>query len=145
MESIIDQTKGWAGHPSSKSPLPDSKIRLIVVPTSLSASEWNAVSSATNAAGKKQHFGTFDGKNAPDLIIMDSKIANTSPEILWCSSGFRAIDHCVETICNLSSHEEANALMEHGLRLLIKGLKEYKEGKDKGSTEELLAGISECQ
>jgi alcohol dehydrogenase class IV len=141
MESLVDQKSGW----TSASGLRDPNIKLIVVPTSLSASEWNAVSSATNAAGKKQHFGAFNGKSAPDLVIMDPEIASTSPQVLWCSSGLRAVDHCVETMCNTASHEEVNAIMEKALRLLLKGLKEYKEGKNMENREELLAGISESQ
>jgi len=72
MEQLIDQTKGHAEN------LKDPEVRLIVVPTSLSASEWNHNSSATNTqTHKKQHFSSKNA--APDLILLDPEVASTSP------------------------------------------------------------------
>lgn len=114
MEALVDQKTGHSGEEHGiKAP----KTKLIVVPTSLSAGEWNNVSSCSNLAGKKQHFGHPLG--APDLILMDPEIASTSPEKLWLSSGVRAIDHCVETMCNETCTPEAADLMESGLRCLF--------------------------
>ncbi|KUI55818.1 Alcohol dehydrogenase 4 [Cytospora mali] len=145
MEGLIDQEKGATPQDALKKP---ERVKLIVVPTSLSASEWNSVSSCTNYEGKKQHYGSWDF-GAPDLILLDPRVAATSPERLWLSSGMRAIDHCVEIMCNDRSWEddvkEVHVHTEKGLRCLLKGLKEYKEGKDKGDGSELLYGISECQ
>lgn len=91
MEHLVDQDKGKAEG------LKNPTIRLIVVPTSLSASEWNANSSATNPhTHKKQHFESEFA--APDLILLDPDVAATSPRKLWLSSGMRAVDHCVETV-----------------------------------------------
>ena len=95
------------------------QCRLILVPTSLSASEWNAVSSATNSHGKKQHFGSWDEGQA-DLILLDPDVASTSPEVLWLSSGVRCVDHFVETACNPLSgqkgYEEVQKHVTSGLR-----------------------------
>jgi len=139
MEAMIDQKKG-AGI------LEPAAIKVILVPTSLSASEWNSTGSCTNSTGKKQHFGVgnhLDG--APDLILLDPELASTAPETLWLSSGVRCIDHCVETMCSLHGcSPEASKDAEEGLADMIKGLKEYKEGKDH-DRKELLRGISECQ
>ncbi|KAF2204135.1 maleylacetate reductase [Delitschia confertaspora ATCC 74209] len=137
MEKLVDQEKGVA------SGLKAPTVKLILVPTSLSASEWNQTSSATNAEKKKQHFGIQQG--AADLILLDPEVASTSPRKLWLSSGVRAVDHCVETICNPEAHEEVNKHMEEALKTLLKGLKEYKEGEDNQSRAELLEGVSECQ
>ena len=91
MEALVDQEKGKADG------LKDPAIKLIVVPTSLSASEWNANSSATNPqTHKKQHFESEHA--APNLILLDPGIAATSPRKLWLASGVRAIDHCIETV-----------------------------------------------
>ncbi|KAJ4355605.1 uncharacterized protein N0V89_003625 [Didymosphaeria variabile] len=138
MEGLVDQEKGNTLN------LKDPKVKLIVVPTSLSASEWNHTSSASNPkTRKKQH---FQNENAmPDLILLDPEVASTSPRKLWLSSGMRAVDHCVETICNKACTPEASQHMEKTLATLLKGLKEYKEGENNDNREELLAGISECQ
>lgn len=91
MEALVDQEKGRADG------LKDPSIRLIVVPTSLSASEWNSNSSATNPhTHKKQHFASEHA--APDVILLDPEVAVTSPRKLWLASGMRAVDHCVETV-----------------------------------------------
>jgi alcohol dehydrogenase class IV len=92
MEAMVDQDRGSAAG------LKDPNTRLILIPTSLSASEWNNNSSATNPqTQKKQHFASEHA--APDLILLDPEVASTSPRKLWLSSGMRAVDHCVETVC----------------------------------------------
>ena len=97
MEALVDQKKGRADG------LKDPTTKLILVPTSLSASEWNNNSSATNPqTHKKQHFASEHA--APDLILLDPEVASTSPRKLWLSSGMRAVDHCVETVCTPISH-----------------------------------------
>ena len=147
MEGLIDQERGIVNY-ESDGPMKPPKVKLIVVPTSLSASEWNSVSSCTNSKGKKQHFGLWD-RGQPNLIVLDPDVAATAPEILWLSSGMRAIDHCVETMCNPMLQEpqykEVSVHAEKGLRTMITGLREYKEGRNKGNNEELLDGISNCQ
>lgn len=154
MESLVDKDRGIADSRNG-SPLQPRQCKLLVVPTSLSASEWNAVSSATNSQGKKQHFGLWD-QGQPDLILLDPELASTSPEDLWLSSGVRCIDHCVELMCNpLSSekgYEGVNVHAEEGLKCMVAGLTEYKQAKGKGESgsqdedhDLLLKGISECQ
>jgi alcohol dehydrogenase class IV len=139
IEKLVDQEKGAAGKT-----LRDPQVKLILVPTSLSASEWNHSSSATNPnTRKKQHFGTDNA--TPDLILLDPEVASTSPRKLWLSSGMRAVDHCVETLTNPLCNEEAGNHMKEALAILLKGLKEYKEGESNRNREELLDGIAECQ
>lgn len=148
MEALVDKERGFAD--TAWKP---RQCKLILVPTSLSASEWNAVSSATNSQGKKQHFGNWDAGMA-DLVIMDPELAITSPEVLWLSSGVRCVDHCVETMCNPKAGEKGlegvNVHAMKGLECMITGLTDYKKAKDLNDTsaeakEALKKGISECQ
>ncbi|KAK4937667.1 hypothetical protein LTR10_021740 [Elasticomyces elasticus] len=152
MEALVDKHRGIADHKDGR-PLEPRKCRLITVPTSLSASEWNAISSAVNSQGKKQHYGHWD-QGQPDLILLDPELASTSPERLWLSSGVRCVDHCVEILCNPKSgekgYEGVQVHAEKGLRCMITGLTEYKHAKNKKEAsqednESLLKGISECQ
>jgi len=108
------------------------KTRLILIPCSLSVSEYNPVSSATNSSGEKQHFGTFGfDAGAPDLILLDPVVAATAPpDKLWLPSGVRAIDHCVETMWNSRVSDDNTQTSVDGLRALIRGLSEYKSGLD---------------
>lgn len=138
VEALVDQSKGAAV-------LKPATAKLIVVPTSLSASEWNGTASGTNPSGKKQHFGLGShDRGGPDLILMSPELASTAPEQLWLSSGVRCIDHCVETICNPDCTAEASKDAADGLAQMLKGLVAYHEGKD-GERAELLRGISDCQ
>ncbi|KLP10254.1 aldehyde-alcohol dehydrogenase [Fusarium fujikuroi] len=145
MENLLDQDKGVT--PQDKMKKADG-VKLILVPTSLSAGEWNHTASCTNSAGKKQHFSLQDG-GAPDLILMDPWVARTSPEKLWMSSGIRAVDHCVETLCNpeCKKYPDVQEWCEEALRDLAKGLVEYKEGLGRGKEgeDELVHGVSKCQ
>lgn len=138
MEALVDQEKGIADD------LKDPEVRLVLVPTSLSASEWNDASSATNpTTHKKQHFASANA--APDLILLDPEVASTSPRNLWLSSGMRAVDHCVETMLNIECKTDTFHHMEDALAILLTGLKDYKEGESQGDHAELVDGISQCQ
>ncbi|PWY74936.1 maleylacetate reductase [Aspergillus eucalypticola CBS 122712] len=139
MEALVDQVYGLAGPEGINAPT----TKLICVPTSLSAGEWNHYASGTNAQGKKQHFVHPEG--SPSLILMDPRIASTMPSHLWLASGVRAVDHFVETLCNPECHEEATEHIKKALPILIQGLKDYHTGQEKRDEEELLKGISECQ
>ncbi|GKU06123.1 propanediol dehydrogenase [Fusarium langsethiae] len=145
MEALLDQEKGVAPEDKMKKA---EGVKLILVPTSLSAGEWNHTASCTNSAGKKQHFSLKDG-GAPDLILMDPWIARTAPERLWLSSGIRAVDHCIETLSNpeCAKYPDVQEWCENALRDLSKGLVEYKEGINRGEEgeDELVHGISKCQ
>ncbi|PWY91504.1 Dehydroquinate synthase-like protein [Aspergillus sclerotioniger CBS 115572] len=139
MEALVDQAHGLAGPEGINAPT----TKLICVPTSLSAGEWNMFASATNSQGKKQHFVHRDG--SPTLILMDPRVASTMPPHLWLASGVRAVDHFVETLCNPQCHEEAAAHVKKGLPILVQGLKDYHTGQENHNEEALLKGISECQ
>ncbi|KAL4890662.1 hypothetical protein BDV59DRAFT_204142 [Aspergillus ambiguus] len=65
--------------------------------TDLSAGEWNSVACVTNPQGKKQHFAHIQG--ASSRIILDPRLAATTPAHLWLASGMRAVDHFVEGMC----------------------------------------------
>ncbi|XP_014555956.1 hypothetical protein COCVIDRAFT_100956 [Bipolaris victoriae FI3] len=138
MEALVDQEKGKADG------LKDPNVKLIVVPTSLSASEWNNNSSATNPQTlKKQHFASEHA--APDLILLEPEVAATSPRKLLLSSGIRAVDHCIETMLNELCTGEIFFHMENALQTLLRGLKAYKNGEAHNKYSELLEGIANCQ
>lgn len=146
MESLIDQTKGSTRPGVFNSP----KTKLILVPCSLSVSEYNPISSATNQDGKKQHFSKLDFvPGAADLILLDPAVASTAPpETLWLPSGARAVDHAVEGICCSLTVPEGVESSINGLRAIIRGLNDYKAGLDAktpATDESMLKAISACQ
>ncbi|KAJ4372665.1 hypothetical protein N0V86_008028 [Didymella sp. IMI 355093] len=138
MEALVNQENGTVDD------LKDPTTRLILVPTSLSASEWNNKSSATSpTTQKKQHFSSPNA--APDLILLDPEVASTSPRKLWLASGMRAVDHCVETMVNEQCECDAFYHMEDALTVLLKGLKDYRDGENNDDHDELVGGIYQCQ
>ncbi|EJT99153.1 Dehydroquinate synthase-like protein [Dacryopinax primogenitus] len=58
----------------------------------------------------------------PALVILDPELALMTPDKLWLSTGVRAVDHCVETLCSLTFNEKGDADASQGLRNLISGL-----------------------
>lgn len=144
--SLIDVKKGR----TKSGILKDPTARLILVPCTLSASEYNPVSSATAPRGKKEHFG--DGWDhiaaAADVVLLDPKVASTVPERIWLESGARAVDHCVESIVTKAISEEGRQIVLKALVDLIKGLKAYKACREADVTNdnvEFLEAISKCQ
>ena len=99
-------------------------IPLICIPTSLSGGEYQSLAGGTNPQGQKQ---AFYPKRDPDIVIQDPELTLTTPESVWLSTGIRAVDHCVETLCSLQSNQSGDDAAEEGLRALIPGLVKCKE------------------
>ncbi|KAF1832654.1 Dehydroquinate synthase-like protein [Decorospora gaudefroyi] len=139
MENLVDEEKRLATIHNKP------RVRMIAVPTGLSAGEWNNRSAATNPhTHKKQHFASEHG--APDLILCDPEVASTSPTKLWLSSGMRAIDHCIETMLSDACTQEVFHHMEDALAVLLSGLRDYNDSQTTTHDRtELVAGISTCQ
>ena len=107
-------------------------LKLICIPTSLSAGEYNPASgSLDRATGKKVPYYHTD--SMPDLIICDPYLATKTPEWVWMSTGVRSIDHAVETITNINVdlknpyYSDAIEASKEALVLLMEGLILSKE------------------
>ncbi|KAI1810180.1 putative Fe-containing alcohol dehydrogenase [Poronia punctata] len=105
-------------HPNTK----PSEIPVISIPTSLSGGEYSSGAGATNDVDGRKY--SFRGPNirGPELVILDPKIATTTPDSVWLSSGVKALDHCVETLCSLQSNDDADETARRGLVKLVPGL-----------------------
>jgi len=113
-------------------PLNPLSLKLICIPTSLSAGEYNPASgSLDRATGKKIPYYHTD--SMPDVIICDPYLATKTPEWVWMSTGVRSIDHAVETITNINIdindpyYKEAYDAAKEALWLLMEGLILSKE------------------
>jgi alcohol dehydrogenase class IV len=56
------------------------------------------------------------------VVILDPALTLHTPTWLWLSTGVRAIDHAVETICSRKPQPFTDATCIHALRLLSKSL-----------------------
>ena len=100
-------------------------VRQIAVPTTLSAGEFNARAGVTDTrVGLKQSFMHDD--MIPLSVILDAAVTVHTPEWLWLSTGVRAFDHAVETLCSIDANDYTDGAALQALRLLSRGLPAVK-------------------
>ena len=109
-------------------PLNSPSLKLICIPTSLSAGEYNPNSgSLDKQTGQKVRL--YHPNAAPDVIICDPFITAKTPQWVWLSTGIRSLDHAIETLASLDVKRTAavQESAERALGLLIPGLLKSKE------------------
>ncbi|KAI0190152.1 putative Fe-containing alcohol dehydrogenase [Xylaria flabelliformis] len=99
-----------------------SRIPVICIPTTLSGGEYSSTAGATNDADGRKYAFSGVAARPPRLVILDPELAMTTPRGVWLSTGVRALDHCVETLCSLQSNEGADASARRGLMRLVPAL-----------------------
>ena len=104
-------------------------IRQVAAPTTLSGAEFSDLSGCvdTNTQVKQLFSGSEIG---PAAVILDPAITVYTPEDLWLSTGVRALDHAVETICSTESMSITDAGALHAIRLLGESLQVNKAVPD---------------
>jgi alcohol dehydrogenase class IV len=111
----------WTASPNHNKDLNDPIIRVIAIPTSLSGGEYQSIAGGTNGLTHEKCLFSPPARN-PSLVILDPGLATTTPERIWLSSGVRAVDHCVETLCSLQSNPKGDRSAIKGLSILIPSL-----------------------
>ncbi|KAI0474151.1 putative Fe-containing alcohol dehydrogenase [Xylariaceae sp. FL0804] len=115
--------------PRRRADLRPAQVPVVCIPTSLSGGEYSAFAGATRDADGRKY--SFSGTTMPPpaLVILDPALAATTPARVWLSTGVKAVDHCVETLCSLRGGDgsatvdaEADADARSGLRRLVPGL-----------------------
>jgi maleylacetate reductase len=96
-------------------------IRMIAVPTTLSAAEFTPFAGVSDAARHVKE-GYAHPLLAPRAVILDPAMTLSTPAQLWFSTGLKAVDHAVEQLCNPVRTPYADALAEDGLKRLARGL-----------------------
>jgi maleylacetate reductase len=112
---------GRTERPPTKAPT----VRSIDVPTTLSAGEFTPFAGCTDTARHvKESFG--HPLMMPQVVILDPAVTAHTPEWLFLSTGIRAVDHAVETICSISPTPFSDGVSLHALRQLSAGLPAVK-------------------
>ncbi len=112
---------GTARRPSVEPP----GVRMIAIPTTLSAGEFSAGAGCTDTARHvKESFS--HPLMIPRTVILDPAASVPTPEWLFLSTGIRAVDHAVEDICSVNGQPISEGAAFHALRLLGKGLPAVK-------------------
>lgn len=64
------------------------------------------------------------------MVILDPELAESTPDSIWLSTGVRAVDHCVETLCAVvGTTSESDELAQKALGQLIPGLLRCKKNR----------------
>ncbi len=104
-------------------------LRQIVVPTTLSAAEFSNLGGCTDLARKVKDLYTGREIGA-QVAILDPRLTVHTPDWLWLSTGIRAVDHAVETICSRAPQPFTDATCLHALAMLDRSLRRNKERPD---------------
>jgi len=91
------------------------------VPTTLSGAEFSNLGGCTDPARKVKdlYTGRLIGGQ---VVILDPAATLYTPAGLWLSTGIRAVDHAVETVCSRKPQPFTDATCIHALRVLSKSL-----------------------
>ncbi|MEM1106304.1 MAG: iron-containing alcohol dehydrogenase [Pseudomonadota bacterium] len=110
--AVADQRNGWTLPP----------IRQIACPTTLSGAEYSDVAGLTDPDTRIKHMVMGRGIG-PAVVVLDPKMAAQTPVDLWTSTGLRAVDHAVETICSIAPTRYTSLLALGALEALPSALR----------------------
>ncbi|MBV8167581.1 MAG: iron-containing alcohol dehydrogenase, partial [Alphaproteobacteria bacterium] len=112
--------EGHAPPAESIKPAADA-VRMIAVPTTLSAAEFNAFAGISDPRhGIKESFG--HRLIVPRVIVLDPAATLATPMDLMLSTGLKAVDHAVERLCSQQAHPFVLGTASEAIRLLARAL-----------------------
>jgi len=106
-------------------------VRMIAIPTTLSAGEFSAGAGCTDTLRHVKESYSHP-LMIPRTVILDPDASVHTPEWLFLSTGIRAVDHAVEDICSVNGQPISEGSAYHALRLLGKGLPAVKADPEDG-------------
>jgi maleylacetate reductase len=115
------ETDGSSYQPEMAAPA----VRMVAVPTTLSAGEFNLTAGCTDTVRRSKQSYRHP-LLAPHAVILDPAITTHTPEWLWLSTGVRAVDHAVEDLCSASPMPYVDGTAIQALKLLSRGLPRCK-------------------
>lgn len=104
-------------------------VRMIAIPTTLSGGEFNRTTGCTDTRTKLKELYRHP-LMVPRVVILDPVVTTRTPEWLFLSTGIRALDHAVETVCSKQADELACEVALMAIRLLARALPETKKNPD---------------
>lgn len=107
----------------------DPPCRQVIVPTTLSGAEFSDLAGCVDTEVQVKQLFTSP-KIGSASVILDPSLCVHTPDSLWFSTGVRAIDHAVETICSSQPEPMADAGALHALRLFSQSLAVNKREPD---------------
>lgn len=127
--STPNELKALAEGPEKRTGLVESTVPIISVPTSLSAGEYSDYAGGTEDQTHRKYM-FYPPLRGPELVILDPQLVETTPDSIWLSTGVRAVDHCVETLCAIRyTTTESDNLARNALGGLVSGLLRCKKNR----------------
>ncbi len=102
----------------------------VAIPTTLSGGDFNPSAGATDTRTMLKEIFRHP-KLVPSVIILDPAVTVRTPQWLWLSSGVRALDHAVETVCATGSDVRSRMEALPAISLLAQALpRTYRDSND---------------
>jgi maleylacetate reductase len=121
--------KEGAAPPAEAIKPPAGAVRMVAVPTTLSAAEFNAFAGVSDPRyGIKESFG--HRLIVPQVIVLDPAATMATPMDLMLSTGVKAVDHAVERLCAPQAHPFVLGTATEALKLLSAALPRHKAKPD---------------
>jgi maleylacetate reductase len=117
----LDRYRAGAGADRVDSAQIRPTVRMIAVPTTLSAAEFTPFAGVTDSQRRIKE-GFTHPFLAPRNVVLDPAVTLQTPSQLWFSTGIKAVDHAVEQLCNPRRAPFADTLAAEGLRYLGRAL-----------------------
>ena len=115
-------------------PVKSPPLRQIIVPTTLSGAEFSNLAGVTDPV--RQVKDGFTGREIGGAaVIIDPALTRHTPDALWLSTGIRAVDHAVETICTPHPSPLPDAGALHALRLFVEALPRTAAAAEDGTPD----------
>jgi maleylacetate reductase len=137
LDAIVGGKHKGGADPSAWDADPQA-LRMIAVPTTLSAAEFNHLAGVTDTA-KKAKQGYLHPLAVPKVVILDPAATTDTPLELLLSTGMRSMDHAVERWCATRSVPISDALSLHAMGMLADCLPRAKASPDD------MAARADCQ
>jgi maleylacetate reductase len=93
----------------------------IAIPTTLSGGDFNLSAGATDTRTMLKEIYRHP-KLVPSVIVLDPAVTVRTPQWLWLSSGIRALDHAVETVCAPAADVRSRLEAIQAITLLARAL-----------------------
>ncbi len=104
-------------------------VRQMIVPTTLSGAEFSNLGAAIDLRSQVKHL--YTGREVGgDAVVLDPEATVHTPEWLWLSTGMRAVDHAVESLCSKAPQPFTDATCMRGLGMLSASLRRNREAPD---------------
>ncbi len=93
----------------------------IAIPTTLSAGDFNASAGCTDTRTMLKQLYSQPAM-IPRVVVLDPAMTVRTPQWLWLSTGIRALDHAVESVCAVNADVRSTSESLGAIKLLTRAL-----------------------